>query len=477
MKISERFNLNKTQHELDFVDIDPSSDLTLFIDPYYLSTNIDQWSLEATDIIHDFFQYFIDLVIRDKLSEAEELLYHLTEPNETCLGLSQSEPKGRGVGKMEAKLLFKSLLTSDAIKTGMVSDLEDCKIFIKGIAKDKTSDMVTNIIRKHLISYTQTQCNLWKIPLTEGVPTGFYWNRIERRWENSYTSILIIENKPILLVPKARVSFIDEYTPTKYYRHFVLNFLKHEHLRMNSVLVQRRKNGDKFVTKKDLEKESPYTKEFLKEFTKKHPEVFQEFKNKTKNILNPIKNEFLQEINIDELIDYLIGELQNIPSGEENASKYHKLIVGILEFLFYPDLINPQKEREIHDGKKRIDITFDNAAKTGFYNKLHEIHKIYCPYIFIECKNYSNDPNNPELDQLSGRFSKSRGWFGFLLCRNINDMDLFMKRCKNTYIDGRGTIIPIVDKDLVLILNEIKSRNYNQLQSILETRLRDVVLN
>jgi len=104
MKISEIFNLKKTQHELDFINIDPSGDLQLFIDPYYLSTQVDPWSIKASNIIRDFFQFFIDLVMENKLSEAEEMLYNLTEPNETCLGLSKNIPKGRGIGKMETTI-------------------------------------------------------------------------------------------------------------------------------------------------------------------------------------------------------------------------------------------------------------------------------------------------------------------------------------------------------------------------------------
>ncbi len=468
MKLSEKFGLNKTQFELDFVDIDLVADTPLFVDPYFLAQRNDSWSIDSSRTISNFFQHLIDLIRAGATGQARELFIHLNEPNETCLGLSKGEPQGRGVGTEDSLKIFNSLLESTAVQTGIVEDIEDCRIFVPGIDKDKSSDMATNIIRKHLIEYTQQQCNLWGIPLQSNVTSGYVWDRRSREWQNFYTEMLIVDGRKILLTPKAIVSFVKDYTAKKYIQHFVLNFLQNEHLRLNTALVQRRirKDGSErvWVTKKSIiEHEPPFTKEYLAKFTQAHPEVFAKFRRDTSTEVSPIKNQDISSGNLNEIIDHLINELQNTPSGNENATRYHKLTVGILELIFYPNLMAPQVEREIHDGRKRIDITFDNAASYGFFHRLHTTYKTPSQFIFVECKNYSRDVANPELDQLSGRFSLHRGKFGLLLCRTIDNLNVFLSRCTDTYKDDRGTIIPLVDRDLISILTQLFPDGHNRL--------------
>jgi hypothetical protein len=69
-------------------------------------------------------------------------------------------------------------------------------------------------------------------------------------------------------------------------------------------------------------------------------------------------------------------------------------------------------------------------------------------HVFVECKNYGREVGNPELDQLSSRFSPTRGEFGLLVCRKFADKNLFMERCRDTAMDGRGFVIPLDDEDL-----------------------------
>lgn len=475
MKISSIFNLGKSQAELDFIDINIQEDIALFLDPFFLGLRNDNWSIEATKTIRSFFQRVINLLKNGQEAEAKKLFDFLHEPNSTCLGMSVGVPRGRGVGATDTDDIFKSIAGSLAIKTGLIEDLEDNILFIEGFGKDKLSDMTTNIIRKHLIEYTQKQCVFHGIPLTANVPSDFYWNRQTSQWEQQMVDSLIANGKKILLVPKGVVSYCKDYVPNRYYQHFVLNFMQNEHLKLNSALVQKRADGTPFVTKKDLIEKHPFSKDFLASFTNRNPQVLKQFKNRT--ITSSLTNEEINEIDVKQLVDSLKAKLSAIPSGAATATEYHQTIKGIIELIFYPHLINPDLELEIHNGRKRIDINFDNASETGIFHRFSNNMGIPCSYIMMECKNYSSDPVNPELDQLSGRFSPNRGKVGFLLCRTIDNMDRFIKRCQDTFKDDRGLIIPITDIDIITILDNYNNWNSNYVDKFLSDRVRLIATN
>ncbi|MEC1273638.1 hypothetical protein [Bacillus subtilis] len=81
MKISEYFNLNRKQNELDFVDIDYENDMPLFLDPYFLSIREDRWSQQANATLENFFQYTLAQFKNGDIEEARRN-FRFTEPYE-----------------------------------------------------------------------------------------------------------------------------------------------------------------------------------------------------------------------------------------------------------------------------------------------------------------------------------------------------------------------------------------------------------
>lgn len=450
MKISKKLNLNKTQFELDFVDIDVDTDMPLFIDSNLIRKYDSEFNAKFVNTMDSFFTYLINTLSSGLYEKAKYLCSHLSEINETHLGLSKGISQGKGVGPISAIKIFEGLKESQAIKDGVLKNIEDLRILVHGFDKDMLSDMLTNILKKHLLEYTITQCQLHNIPLTQDVPSGYFWNEKTFQWENEYMSRLVVDNKPILLIPKKIVNYCVEGSSGKYRQHFVLNYLQDENIKNRTTLVQqRKKTKELFVTKKDIIKSEPtMDKDYLSNFTLKHPEILEKFKNDTLKKSKPMGGNILDSININDICNILSSELSKIPYGTENASDFHNLMIGIFELLLYPSLINPKKEAEINERRKRIDICFTNDSDNGFFTYVPDKVNIPCPLVFIECKNYGRDVKNPELDQLIGRFSTRRGRLGILSCRKIDNEKLFLARCADTFKDDNGLIIPITDDDI-----------------------------
>lgn len=61
-----------------------------------------------------------------------------------------------------------------------------------------------------------------------------------------------------------------------------------------------------------------------------------------------------------------------------------------------------------------------------------------------------------------------------MLCRDVDDMKILLKRCSDTYYDDRGLIIPLVDEDLIKILKDISNNIKNDGLSLLVERYKAI---
>lgn len=449
MRVSEYFSLGRTQPTLDFVDVDIREDVKIFVDPRAIRLIPTEWGEECVALIQEFFSAVLNAIKNGEDEVARSLLENLGEPNETHLGLSQGRSRGRALGPHSAKDVWEALSKSEAARTGLLQDLEDTILMVEGVSTDIVSDISTNLIRAPLIRYTQDICRFYGIPLNDDVDSGPMWDPSEKRWYSEFVQLPMTTEGKLLLVPKVCVRKRMAYDADEYYRHYILEHLRSVELSSNSELVELLKNKRRRVTIKSLKAKYGRGKGMIVRETLKKPDLLRKYRSdKLREIHPPLSHEQLAESEGTEPPnwDSLLDAVQQIPTGKDDASAYEDAVEQLLTALCYPALSSPQKQHRIHDGRKRIDITYSNVATEGFFYWLSQHYP--SSHVFVECKNYGKEVGNPELDQLAGRFSPNRGKFGLLVCRAFQNKPLFVERCKDTAGDERGFIVALDDGDL-----------------------------
>lgn len=478
MKFSRAFGINKSQSELDFVDIDLHKDTPLYIDPYALTTKDDEWSQHCHSLVVSYFEQILASVKNDNKHLAARLLSHLSEPEETHLGVSKGG-KGRGIGAIQAQELFEAMKRSPAAKTGLLEDLSDFALFIPLVARDKISDMTTNLIRLPLVEYTLSQCVIYDIPVRR-VPSSFYWDIENLNWGQCYVDLPVYENKPILLVPKFAVRWEVGVDHQKFRRDFVLEFLQGEHLRADDALVttlvnKKGKVTGKKVYKSTLDAHYPKGKEFLAQFSVAHPEVLDKYRDALKLASSSIPNIGDSVVNQEEIATELELKLAAIAAGSDSATEYHRHMIGVISFLFFPNLVYPRVEAEINEGRKRIDILFTNGKLSGLFYRLAFDQYIKANFVHVECKNYTKDVANPEIDQIIGRFDQNRGRLGMMLYRSAANQQRVIERCRDAAKAGQGIILPFDDAFIVKCLRHVVARTKHKIDEEINVLYEAVV--
>jgi len=472
-KFSEYFRINAPQSQLDFVDINTDFDTPVYVDPYAIEIRNDIWSGEASNLIRGFFLEVLEALRLGDDARAQNLMSHLHEPYETYLGVSEGKPQGKGVGHKQSRQMINAIRSSAAFRSGLLSDLSEMALFVEYVDRDKISDLTTNIIRKKLVQYTQEQCSLYGIPVQQynGPPA---WDATLKNWRSEYFDLPHIEEKPVLLVPKYIVRRRLSLDSQEFYNKQITDFLMAEHLKANSGLVTLLKGKQK-ILKKDVRAAHPKSKELISDLVAKHPGILALYKRLASNEGRILVNTSDDDQSVAQSCIDLITELEKIPAGAAAADRYHMWAMHALTLCFYPDLIQPHKEWEINQGRKRLDIVFTNAANQGFFAQRRDANNTAATMVIVECKNYSTDIANPEIDQLLGRFDNNRGRFGIIACRNVDNEARLMERQRDLAKGGQAFILTLTDQDFVAILNA-KAKVQDQLvENILHQKFRAVI--
>lgn len=474
-RFSEHFRLTTKSEDLDFLDIYANQDIQLFLDPYGISAMGTTWSRKCELHITGFFQYLVDSIKVGDKKAIKTLLNALHEVDEVALGYSSGKPSGRGIGNKQAIEIQTAFESSQAAKSGDIKDIADCALMIPGINRDKISDITSNILKKPLIEFTQQQCIKHGIPTTR-VPVNNTFNYETLTFTSYFAELPIINGLPKILLPISSVRRDPQLSKDKYYRNFVLEFLRAEHEHAGDALASILKNGRIVVRIGDLKKKFPMSTDFLYAFSKDHPKVLDRYKEELRKTAikkdTPILQPHKKVLNANDRASIL----SNIKTGNDDASNFHKLSFDNLLYIFGFRVSNPDSEVKINNGRKRIDIVFNNSDNSGFFKDLNQLHKIKCPKIFIECKNYGNEIENPEIDQLQGRFSDKRGVFGILLCRSIKNKQKMIDKCKDVMNAGNGFIIVLEDLDIISLLKLKDLQDEKGVDNFLTSKLDELIM-
>lgn len=206
----------------------------------------------------------------------------------------------------------------------------------------------------------------------------------------------------------------------------------------------------------------------LLERTLKLPEMKKgQIKRNLQEFASEIEKIFFPKLYVEELKNILIKR------GKE-ATKFHRVSSRLLATIFDHQLKNPVIEKEINEGRGRVDIRFKNKNNPGFLKNLKELREVRCPSIVVECKNRNEDPKNPEFAQLADRLKPNRGMFGILVCRKILNKSETIKHCKDRLEKGEWIIV-LDDEDLRKLANIKLEEGDEGVDDYMENKIDEIV--
>ncbi len=175
------------------------------------------------------------------------------------------------------------------------------------------------------------------------------------------------------------------------------------------------------------------------------------------------------------VLDMYIKQLKNIPTGREAAHNFHLLASRIFFEIFRKQIGEPIIEKEINEGRGRIDFCCRNRNKEGIFKSLKEMRDIKCPDIIVECKNYTYELKNEEYNQLSSRLIPDRSRLGFLICRSKEDKIEVIKQCRDRLRDNKYIIV-LDDEDLIKLAKyKLNDEDDERINDFIDDKIKEII--
>ena len=199
---------------MDFVDVDTSKDVKLFLDPLLLSDGF-------RNIVNDFVNTVYKMYTLGNKAGAFQLFSHSKECNAIHFGYSESNSKETGVSMKMLDQFFGYVYKSvGRIKEKLLTPIA-MPIFVKSFSEDRLSDLLVSLLKKELILYSLEQARLHGLKISNEIQRFDYWDSESHEWATFESQYVLAPNENgveelLILVPKSVVSKRFLVNPSRY---------------------------------------------------------------------------------------------------------------------------------------------------------------------------------------------------------------------------------------------------------------------
>ena len=224
---------------VQFVDVEITADNRLYVDPHAirLYRAPQPFADEALYCVDTFFGQVTGSIIEGTSAarrRGERLLQRFLEPWETRLGMSAAGFHGHGGAEVVGTWIWE-VLNSDVealVRVAVLKQLEDLPLFVEGVDRDITSDITTRIIFEPLARFTAAMVDSYPQFTAGRHKVKAYrkqvWNPVECEWVEADMTLPVVDDRPLLLVPKEWVRRTLLMSAGRYYETSVLSFAQLE---------------------------------------------------------------------------------------------------------------------------------------------------------------------------------------------------------------------------------------------------------
>lgn len=164
MRLYKKYNLS---NNVNFIDVELSTDNDKQIDSMMMHMDKSQTGIKCCQIIQQYLSKLLELAIAKDAAAGYKYIKHFVKMNETRLGYSAKKTNGLSGGENLGIENCNLIKETKAIYTEMIGDIFDASVMIEGLAVDKISDFITNLIFEELVKFTQRECLKYEIPMQD----------------------------------------------------------------------------------------------------------------------------------------------------------------------------------------------------------------------------------------------------------------------------------------------------------------------